>query len=195
MRVFKQHRHRSKLIQRALEAPLLTRRTTSRFNRFANALGAFTLTWLVGSAGSASAQEVVLPKAARVMTPAEIHELYHDRSWRWKGGAAYLVDERRRFSAWVDDDTGKSWAEGNWIITETGQMCLNATWHSKAGRSPAMTCFSHSFDNGTIYQKREPAGSWYVFRHAQPRDQDEAKNLVRKDLVSTHILAVKTALD
>ena len=174
---------------------MLARKNTSRFNRFANALGALTLTWLVGSVVSASAQEVVLPEAARVMTPAEIHAIYQGRSWRWKTGAAYLVDEGRRFSAWVDDDTGKSWAEGHWIINETGQMCLNATWHSKAGQFPAMTCFSHRLDNGTIYQKREPDGSWYVFRHAQPRDKDEAKNLVRKDLVSTHISAVKTALD
>lgn len=174
---------------------MLTRRNTSRFNRFANALSAATLTWLLGSVWSASAQEIVLPKTARVMTPAEIHDLYHDRSWRWKGGAAYLVDEHRRFSAWVDDDTGKSWAEGRWIITEAGQMCLNATWHSKAGQFPATTCFSHRLDNGTIYQKREPDGSWYVFRHAQPRDEDEGKKLVPTDLVSSRISAVKTALD
>lgn len=172
-----------------------TRKNTSRFKRFADVLGAVTLTSLVGSVWSASAQEVVPPKAARVMTPPEIHELYHDRSWRWKGGAAYLVDQGRRSSAWVDDDTGKSWAEGRWMITETGQMCLDATWHSKAGLFPAMTCFSHRVDNGTIYQKREPDGSWYVFRHAQPLDEDEGKNLVRKDLVSTHISTVKTALD
>ncbi|RAZ92410.1 hypothetical protein DPM33_00405 [Mesorhizobium hawassense] len=194
MRALRKHRDRSKLTRTASEAKLLTRRNTSRFKRCANALGAVTLMWFVGSAWSASAQEVVLPKAARVMTPAEIHALYHDRSWRWKAGAAYLLNEGRRFSAWVDGDTGKSWAEGRWMITETGQMCLDATWHSKAGQFPAMTCFSHRLDNGTIYQKREPDGSWYVFRHAQPRDEDEGKNLVRTDLVSAHISAVKTAI-
>ncbi|HEY6773050.1 MAG TPA: DUF995 domain-containing protein [Oxalicibacterium sp.] len=167
----------------------------SRFRLRAGILGAATLVTLAGSACSVSAQESTLPAAARIMTPAEIHELYRDKSWQWKSGAGYTIDAGRQFSAWVDDENGKSWAEGRWIITETGRMCFNATWHSIDGAFPAKTCFSHRIDNGTIYQKREPAGDWYVFHHAEPRDEDEASKLVGADLVSAQIATVKTALD
>jgi uncharacterized protein DUF995 len=168
----------------------------SRFQRRAGILGAATLIITLGaSAYSTSARETTLPTDARTMTPGEIYGLYRDKSWQWKNGAGYMTDAGRRFSAWVDDENGKSWAEGRWTISKTGRLCFNATWHSTDGASPAKTCFSHRIDDGTIYQKREPDGDWYVFRHAEPRDDDEASKLVGADLVSAQIGTVKAALD
>ena len=89
--------------------------------------------------------------------------------------------------AWVDGDKGKSWAEGRWLVTDAGRMCLKANWHSDQGVFPGRTCFSHRIGDGTIYQKREPDGQWYVFRHANSREDDEAKKLVSADLVSSRI--------
>lgn len=166
----------------------------SRFQRRAGILGTATLIALAGSAYNTSAQETVLPAEARIMTPGEIHDLYRDKSWQWKSGAGYMTDTGRRFSAWVDDENGKSWAEGRWTISTTGRMCFNATWHSTDGAFPAKTCFSHRIDDGTIYQKREPDGDWYVFRHAEPRGDDEASKLADADLVSAQIADVKPAL-
>jgi hypothetical protein len=167
----------------------------SRFQRRVGILGAATLITLGGSAYSTSAQETALPAEARVMAPGEIYDLYRDKSWQWKSGAGYMKDSGRRFSAWIDDENGKSWAEGRWTISKTGRMCFNATWHSTDGAFPAKTCFSHRIDDGTIYQKREPDGDWYVFHHAEPHDDDEASKLADADLVSAQIATVKADLD
>jgi hypothetical protein len=131
---------------------------------------------------------------ARAMTAFEIYELYKDKSWQWDNGAGHMTSAGRQFSAWVDDEKGKSWAEGRWVITETGWLCLNATWYSERGAFPAKTCFSHRIDNGVIYQKREPTGEWFVFRHSRPKDSDEAHKLVATDLVSQQRDNIKTTL-
>lgn len=129
----------------------------------------------------------------RSMTAFEIYQLYKNKSWQWDDGAGHMTGAGRQFSAWVDSEKGKSWAQGRWII-ETGLLCLDATWHSKQGAFPAKTCFSHRIGNGTIYQKREPDGEWYVFRHAEARKDDEAHKLVSTDLVSQQRESIKTAL-
>ncbi|PKA45357.1 DUF995 domain-containing protein [Rhizobium sullae] len=134
------------------------------------------------------------PTGTRAMTPFEIYALYKNKSWQWDNGAGYMTDAGRQFSAWADGDKGKSWAEGRWVITATGGLCLNATWHSGQGAFPAKTCFSHRIGNGAIYQKREPDGEWYVFRHAEAREDDEAHKLVSTDLVSQQRDSIKTAL-
>lgn len=142
-----------------------------------------------------TAEDTVLPQGARIMTPGEIHVLYRNRTWQWANGAGYMNDEGRRFTAAVGGDDGGSWAEGRWIITEKGQMCLSATWHSAAGDYPAKTCFSHRIDNGTIYQRRDPDGGWYTFRHAEPKQDDEANKLANADLVSDRMAAIRAELE
>lgn len=129
------------------------------------------------------------------MAPGEIYELYRNKSWRWEDGAGHMKETARQFSAWTDGKNGKSWAEGRWVITESGRMCLDATWHSEQGAFPARTCFSHRVGKGTIHQKREPDGAWYVFRHAKPREDDEASKLVSEDLVTQQRDRMKAALE
>lgn len=97
---------------------------------------AWAVSCIAAPAFAASSQVSVLPEGARRMTAGEIYDLYRDKSWQWDSGAGRMVGADRQFSAWTDGETGKSWAEGRWIITETGWMCLNATWHSEQGVFP-----------------------------------------------------------
>lgn len=143
---------------------------------------------------AASSQDVIPPGTTRTMTAVEIYLLYRGKSWQWENGAGRMTEAGRRFSAWSDGEGGISWAEGRWAVTETGLMCMIATWHSDQGAFPAKTCFSHRVGKGTIYQKREPDGEWYVFRHSVPREDDEASNLVSEDLVSQQREAMKATL-
>lgn len=157
---------------------------------------AWAIACIAAPALAASAQASEQPAGTRPMTAFEIYRLYKNKSWQWDNGAGQMtdVDAGRQFSAWADGEKGKSWAEGRWVIAENGLLCLNATWHSQQGAFPAKTCFSHRVGNGTIYQRREPDGKWYVFRHAEARDSDEAHKLVSTDLVSQQRDSIKTAL-
>lgn len=157
------------------------------------AMVAAAATALAGSAYAAS-QNSEVPSEARTMTAVEIHELYRNKSWQWEHGAGQMKDVGRQFSAWAEGEKGESWAEGRWVITNTGRMCLDAVWHMDNGRVPAKTCFSHMIDDGTVYQKREPDGGWYVFRHAKPQSSDEASKLVAVDLVSGRLQGMKASV-
>jgi len=141
-----------------------------------------------------SPQNVVLPAGARAMTAVEIFKLYRNKSWQWENGAGRMKVAGRHFSAWIDSGEGKSWAEGRWVITHTGQMCLKATWYSANGAAPGSVCFSHRVHDGTVYQKREPDGGWYVFRHSKPQEGDEASKLMTSDLVSERLEGMKAVL-
>ena len=152
---------------------------------------------LAGASASAAAPDAIVstapvaeagvPPGTIPMVASELFALYRDKSWQWADGAGRMDATDRQFTAWVDGDKGKSWAEGRWLVTDAGRMCLKANWHSDQGVFPGRTCFSHRIGDGTIYQKREPDGQWYVFRHANSREDDEAKKLVSEDLVSSRI--------
>jgi hypothetical protein len=74
-------------------------------------------------------------------------------------------------------------------------LCLKARWHSSTGVAPNRTCFSHRKLGDTVYQKREPSGAWYVFKHASPQDGDEFSKLVAKDLVSRDLERIRSGLE
>ncbi|URQ75901.1 MAG: DUF995 domain-containing protein [Candidatus Ochrobactrum gambitense] len=131
-----------------------------------------------GTADAATMPGDNTPAGTRVMTPFEIYTLYRDKNWQWADGSGQMQITDRRFTARVDGEKGKAWAEGRWMITKTGLMCLKADWHTDQGKFPVKTCFSHRIGDGVVYQKREPDGVWYVFRHADGRADDEARKLV-----------------
>jgi hypothetical protein len=173
----------------------VTKMQTARLLRQAGMIGVAALTLLAAPLTQAMAQGTEPPAEARVMTPAELLQLYQNRSWQWESGAGYMQEEGRRFTAWVDDANGPTWAEGRWVLTDAGRMCMRAVWYSSSAAVPAETCFSHRIDGTTIYQKSEPAGQWYVFRSAAPKATDEASKLVRQDLVSERLAVIKTGLE
>ena len=139
------------------------------------------------------ALEVTVPNDARVMTAVEIHKLYRNKSWQWKNGAGRFQDTDRLFFAWSDNSKARSWAEGKWLITNTGRMCLNTTWHTNDGAYPDKVCFMHKIHSDTVYQKREPDGAWHVLRYGQPQKdkENEDSELVAIDLVSDRLADLK----
>jgi hypothetical protein len=152
------------------------------------------LAGLSAPAGTASAANNGLPDGARMMTPAELYMLYHDKNWQWADGSGQMESQNRRFTARVDGKQGKAWAEGRWRITRSSRMCFDAKWHLAQGVFPNKTCFSHRIANGTIYQKREPDGVWYVFRHAGGNKDDEARKLVSIEKITPKTEALNLAL-
>ncbi len=137
------------------------------------------------SAPVAGQEEMMaLPADVRAMAATELHALYADKSWRWCDGAGYMQDEGRVFKGWSGSGDKATWALGRWTVTDSGRMCLKAEWHAPSGTYKSDTCFRHMTDGQTIYQQKEPDGTWYVFRHAEPLDSDEFAKLVAEDLVS-----------
>lgn len=146
------------------------------------------MTGMTMISGLAMASEPVsLPSKARAMTATELHMLYRDKTWVWPDGAGRLQDQNRIFTAWSGTGTNSNWAQGRWILSDTGLMCLKATWHSPTQAAPNKVCFRHFTDGGTIYQRKEPSGDWYIFKHATPADNDEFKKLIAEDTVTAEL--------
>lgn len=132
---------------------------------------------------------------ARSMTGVELYMLYRDKSWTWADGAGRFDDQGRLFSARTGAGDTTAWAQGRWNVTNDGHLCLNAEWHTVSGVHTNRTCFIHKLDRGAIYQKKEPSGNWYVFKHAVPVETDEFKKLVAENLVSPDLATIKTNLE
>jgi hypothetical protein len=146
-------------------------------------------------AGQGSAGEKIVPPAnARVVTAGELHAIYNDQTWVWSDGAGRMQSDGRRFVAWAGSGASATWAEGRWIITSSGRLCFKARWQSSSGSHPAKTCFIHKQHRGVIYQRKEPSGDWYVFKHAISKDGDEIRKLTNEDLVSKELEKIKSQL-
>jgi len=170
-----------------------TNQSASGHGRFYGWLcGVACIAGLVLSAGQGWASEqTIVPEQARVMTGVELYMLYRDKSWKWADGAGRMQDEGRVFKAVAGTGANTTWAEGRWVVTDTGKLCFKAAWHTRTGTFPDKTCFSHKIDGETIYQKKEPSGDWYVFKNSKPTDGDEFNKLVRDDLVSGRLEAIQ----
>lgn len=125
------------------------------------------------------------------MTGYELYMIFRDRTWPWPDGAGLMENEGRRFTAIAGSGDQLSWADGRWIVTDSGRLCFDADWHATTGIYPNRTCFIHLLHDDTIYQQREPAGDWYVFKHAEPAPGDEFSKLVREDLVSAELERIR----
>jgi hypothetical protein len=129
-------------------------------------------------AGIAHADESVAPSPeARPMTGVELYLLYRDKSWAWSDGAARFDDQSRRFTARIGAGNTAVSAKGRWIVTDDGRLCLAAQWHIASRVYANTTCFDHRQERETIYQRKEPSGSWYIFKHAVPTKNDEFAKL------------------
>ncbi|WP_159587469.1 DUF995 domain-containing protein [Chelativorans xinjiangense] len=148
---------------------------------------------MLSGEGWAAAAKVTPPEDARAMTGVELYMLYRNKSWKWEHGAGRMEDEGRAFKAWSESGDSQVWATGRWIVTDQGLFCMKADWHTPTGTYANKTCFKHRISDLTIYQKREPSGDWYVFRHTVPKDSDEFAKLVSEDLVSSKLEFVETS--
>lgn len=125
---------------------------------------------LAGAPGAAMAGEASQADiaAAAPVSPWELSLFYADRTWIWDNGAAYFAKDGRQFRAWTGGDE-VSIGQGKWLVTEAGKMCMKADWKTRAGSTPAQTCFSHRRLLGTTYQRKDPDGAWYVFQATPPQ--------------------------
>jgi hypothetical protein len=135
--------------------------------------------------GVARSEESAAPEKARPVTAAELYVMYAGKTWQWGEGGGYFGVEGREFRARTVGADGVTTANGRWRITDSGRLCFKATWVNSTGKYPGNTCFDHVELGGAIYQRKLPAGEWYVFKHANTKPEDEYSKLVRKDLVSS----------
>ena len=166
---------------------------SSKFERKkAGAAGSFRrfliISCCLSVAGIAHADEIATPSPqARPLTAVELYMLYRDKSWAWSEGAGRFDDLSRRFTARTGTGSTAASAQGRWIVTDDGRMCIDAQWHMASGVHANITCFDHRLERGTIYQRKEPTGAWYIFKHAVFAQKDEFAKLTTQNLVSSDL--------
>jgi hypothetical protein len=143
-------------------------------------------------AGAAQSSTNASSRLGRPLTAGELYQLYHSRSWIWNDGGGYFSPKQRQFIA--STGNGASYGEGRWFLTDPGKLCFKATWVSKSGSAPAQTCFSHRKRGANVYQKREPDGEWYLFKHSPTRKTDEYAKVRPGDYFSARVNKTKARL-
>lgn len=121
----------------------------------------------------------------------EVYSLYRNKTWQWSAGGARFTAHDRKLVAFVDGNGKRSFAEGNWYVSDLGMLCMQAQWINSAGSSQARTCFGHGKIGDTIYQRRVPDGKWYVFKHQKVKPDDEYRKLVVDDGITAKALRLK----
>jgi hypothetical protein len=146
------------------------------------------------SIGAAASAET-LPPNAKPVGAVELFMLYKDRTWQWEDGAGRFYTEGRRFLAWSEDENGKSYADGRYVLTNSGRVCMDAAWRG-ASYSPIAdrTCFIHFKAGDTIYQRKEGTDYWYTFKHAGHSDVGEYAKFVDEDLVTEKVEQIRGEL-
>lgn len=139
----------------------------------------------------ASAEQYARSQLGTPLTTDELFQLYQGRSWIWKDGAGHFSPRQRRFTATTGN--GTSYGEGLWFLTDPGKLCFRATWTSKDGSTPGLSCFSHRKQGANVYQKSKK-GKWYLFKHAQLKKQDEYAKVRRGDHVANRLEKAKARL-
>jgi hypothetical protein len=119
-------------------------------------------------------------EAAAVPTAYELSLLYANRTWIWKNGAAYFAKDNRRLQAWTSGQDKASVAEGRWLVTAAGKMCMELSWRSKTYAKQGRTCYSHRIQDGKIEQRKDPDGEWYNFK-GPPEEADEYRKFEEGD--------------
>lgn len=164
------------------------RRRVQPFRARALCAGMFVAASLLGlNAAASPADDAAPPEGARSLNAGELHALFAGKSWKWQDGAGLMQDKGRIFKAWSGSGDTEAVATGRWSVADSGLFCLKADWKNSSGVYPDTTCFRHKMSGRIIYQKREPDGPWYVFRHSPSRPSDEASRIVADDLVSSKI--------
>ncbi|WP_201839008.1 DUF995 domain-containing protein [Microvirga zambiensis] len=155
-------------------------------------LATATLCTIFALAATAEAATPTRPPG-KAMSAKQVQTLYGDRTWLWTNGAGHFAADGS-FLAWSGSSTAKSsYAKGRWYATGDGSMCFEATWHVLSGAKGSTTCFMHRSLGRTIYQRKNPSGPWYEFRHTPVAAKDEFRKLVRGDRVTAKIARLEAA--
>ncbi|MER8371897.1 DUF995 domain-containing protein [Mesorhizobium sp. M1338] len=170
--------------------PCVDRRRHKERRRFASCaqllflLALFGQTALSGTAHAAAAKDSAPAQAnsATVPTAYELQLLYADRTWVWKNGAAYFAQGDRHLKAWTSGQDTASVAEGRWLVTSGGKMCMELAWRSKGYTGKQhRTCYSHRIQGGNIEKRKDPDGEWYSFRRSPEGLSDEDRKFETGD--------------
>ena len=130
----------------------------------------------------------------RPLKAEAVRKLFSGKTWLWQGGGGYL-DPSGSFVAVVGTDAASAtYAEGKWEVNDKGQLCHTEDWRSRSGTSNASTCYTHHSWGNAIYQRKDPTGPWYVFRHARSRSGDPANNLVQGNRIADQVRQVQAAV-
>jgi hypothetical protein len=149
-----------------------------------------TGSWLTDAYG----QPMRLPKNTVPLTANEVRAIYSDKTWKWEAGGGRFIAKNRKFIAYSEEGGIPAIAEGRWQVNDQGRLCMVAMWETKDGRSRAKSCFRLVRDRGTIYQRREPKGNWFVLKSYKPKPDDEFHKLVADDTVTSNIKRFKATV-
>ncbi len=131
----------------------------------------------------AEAQTGKPPPAASAEVPLstkQLSDIYSGKTWLWPDGAAYFAPGGR-FIAWAGTGKKESFATGSWGTPGNGRLCFRAVWVSRGGAGGSESCFAHVSKSGFLFQRKLPAGEWYVFKYPTPQPDDEFRKLVPGD--------------
>ena len=131
---------------------------------------------LVAAGAPALAADSATPslptRHASAVSAADLYRLYRGKTWVWSDGAGFFGPDGH-FSA----QAGPYSARGMWWVNYQGGVCFDAEWRGEGWVKPVLSCFSHSQDGEAWYQKREPSGTWWIFKSWPPRADDEVMKL------------------
>lgn len=140
---------------------------------------------------SASAADLYETRS-RPLGAAELTNIYSGHTWHWEDGAGYF-GTGGEYRAWSSNDAGTlGYGIGGWTAIDDGRLCLEATWNYGGETTEISECFGHRQADGTIYQRVEPAGEWYVFRSQPPRPDDEARRITPGDEVASRVEQIRS---
>ena len=152
---------------------------------------------LSGTARAAS-EENPKPAEAAVTVPTayELQLLYSNRTWLWKDGAAYFGQAARPLRAWTSGQDSASVAEGRWLVTKDGKMCMEVAWRTKSYKGkPQRTCYSHRVRGGAIEQRKDPDGAWYSFKRTPEDLSDEYRKFEVGDTKAAQFEETRKLID
>lgn len=136
-----------------------------------------------------------LPENTRYLSEQELFKMYVNRSWIWSDGAGYYRNKQRKFTAYSNENGAASIATGMWFLPWKGKVCFRARWQGPDYNVKKTSCFGHRMSgDGTIWQRREPDGKWYVFRNNPRMSGDEFNKLIFGDHVAKGYLRNETAI-
>lgn len=87
-------------------------------------------------------------------------------------------------------------AEGRWLLTSNGKMCMELVWRSTAyAATPIRTCFSHRIQDGNVEQRKDPDGGWYSFKHASDDASGEHRKFQEGDAKNIEFETARKLVD
>lgn len=129
---------------------------------------------------------------SRPLGAAELTDIYSGKTWHWEAGAGYFSPDGQ-FQGWSSNEAGTlGYGIGGWSAVDDGRLCIEAAWHYGGEETELSECFGHRQADGTVYQRVEPAGEWYVFRSQPPGPDDEAGRITSGDEVASRIEEIRS---